>query len=517
MLPRRSPARRHARARAASSRRSARRCTSRRSRRSAPTALVVSGLRALFLRIGRAVRRPRGRPRHAGGRASSGARCCSTSGITLGLAVLIAGEIPAWGARLAGARGRASSRCTSSSDRFCFAPRCPSWVRSARRRRACRRLEPRAVDPRVRRGRIDHPARATPGGVSVALDALMRERGGVWIAHGAGHRRSGRRRRAQLDRGAARCAGVPAAPSLAVAARKRKATTPASATAALWPLCHQAHVRPQFKAERLGDVSGRQPPVRRRGGDRSAAGLVGVSQRLPPGARRQLPAGAAAAACARRSSGTFPGRTSIACGCARGARTSSRACCTTISSRFSCRAISATFSRPSQQELGVSVSGEVVYFGDRPVRVVSIPIGADFDRITGILTTEELAETMRRLARELGLEGKIVGDRRRPARLHQGHPRAHAPRSNGCWRAGPSSPIASCSCRSACPSREEVPGYAEISAEIENQIARVNERYGHGAGRRTDPVPEAVVSAARTGGALPARATSASSRRCTTG
>ena len=29
-------------------------------------------------------------------------------------------------------------------------------------------------------------ARPTPGGVSVALDALMRERGGVWIAHGAG-------------------------------------------------------------------------------------------------------------------------------------------------------------------------------------------------------------------------------------------------------------------------------------------------------------------------------------------
>ena len=26
----------------------------------------------------------------------------------------------------------------------------------------------------------------TPGGVSVALDALMRERGGTWIAHGAG-------------------------------------------------------------------------------------------------------------------------------------------------------------------------------------------------------------------------------------------------------------------------------------------------------------------------------------------
>ena len=29
-------------------------------------------------------------------------------------------------------------------------------------------------------------AKPTPGVVSVALDALMRERGGVWIAHGSG-------------------------------------------------------------------------------------------------------------------------------------------------------------------------------------------------------------------------------------------------------------------------------------------------------------------------------------------
>ena len=61
------------------------------------------------------------------------------------------------------------------------------------------------------------------------------------------------------------------------------------------------------------------------------------------------------------------------------------------------------------EELGASVSGEVVYYGDRPVRVVSIPIGADFDRITGILTTSELAGDDAPAGEELGLEGKIVG------------------------------------------------------------------------------------------------------------
>ena len=61
--------------------------------------------------------------------------------------------------------------------------------RAARDRRLGRRagggLESRAVGARVRGRRIDRRA-ATPGGVSVALDALMRERGGVWVAHGAG-------------------------------------------------------------------------------------------------------------------------------------------------------------------------------------------------------------------------------------------------------------------------------------------------------------------------------------------
>jgi len=50
------------------------------------------------------------------------------------------------------------------------------------------------------------------------------------------------------------------------------------------------------------------------------------------------------------------------------------------------------------------------------------------------------------------------------------------------------------------PSREDVPGYAEISAQIENQIARVNERYGRGPDdgpvkylKQSFPLPELVA------------------------
>ena len=48
---------------------------------------------------------------------------------------------------------------------------------------------------------------------------------------------------------------------------------------------------------------------------------------------------------------------------------------------------------------GDPASGETVYFGDRPVRVLAIPIGADFDRITEILADPDLPSEMRRLAR----------------------------------------------------------------------------------------------------------------------
>ena len=61
--------------------------------------------------------------------------------------------------------------------------------RRARRARAApagRRVEPRAVPAQPATRTAASSVKAATGGVAVALDALMRERGGVWIAHGAG-------------------------------------------------------------------------------------------------------------------------------------------------------------------------------------------------------------------------------------------------------------------------------------------------------------------------------------------
>src|SRR5688500_2661172 len=88
----------------------------------------------------------------------------------------------------------------------------------------------------------------TPGGVSVALDALMRERGGVWIADGAG----------DADREVVdahdRVAVPPDHPAYTL---RRIWLTPEDeqryyngfSNEGLWPLCHVAHIRPVFRTE----------------------------------------------------------------------------------------------------------------------------------------------------------------------------------------------------------------------------------------------------------------------------
>ena len=88
----------------------------------------------------------------------------------------------------------------------------------------------------------------TTGGVSVALDALMRERGGVWIAHGAGD--ADRRAVDEYDR----VWVPPDAPSyqlrrIWLTESEERHYYEGFANEGLWPLCHVAHVKPVFRAE----------------------------------------------------------------------------------------------------------------------------------------------------------------------------------------------------------------------------------------------------------------------------
>jgi trehalose-6-phosphate synthase len=88
----------------------------------------------------------------------------------------------------------------------------------------------------------------TAGGLSVALDALMRKRGGTWIAHGAG----------DADRAVVDGNGRVKVPSDAPEYTLRRVWLSAEeesryyhgfANEGLWPLCHIVDVRPVFRSE----------------------------------------------------------------------------------------------------------------------------------------------------------------------------------------------------------------------------------------------------------------------------
>jgi trehalose-6-phosphate synthase len=89
---------------------------------------------------------------------------------------------------------------------------------------------------------------AATGGVAVALDALMRQRSGTWVAHGS----------ADADLAVVdqhdRVAVPPDSPAyllrrLWITADEERRYYRGFANEGLWPLCHLAHVRPVFRAD----------------------------------------------------------------------------------------------------------------------------------------------------------------------------------------------------------------------------------------------------------------------------
>lgn len=151
------------------------------------------------------------------------------------------------------------------------------------------------------------------------------------------------------------------------------------------------------------------------------------------------------------------------------------------------------------EELGASASGETVYFGDRPVRVAAIPIGADFDRISAILAEGGLEAAMRRQSQALALDGKIVGIGVDRLDYTKGIPERIAAIGR-VLDGDPGLADRFAFVQIGVPSRDEVAGYAEISAAIERQIAAINTRYGRSATdgpirylKQSLPLPELVA------------------------
>ncbi len=310
--------------------------------------------------------------------------------------------------------------------------------------------------------------------MSVALDALMRERGGVWIAHGAGN----------ADREVVDQDNSVEVPPDSPAYRLRRLwLTPYQeehyyagfANSALWPLCHQAHVRPQFKEEdwkayqnvnRLfaRDAAIEAPPDASVFlNDYHLALVAKYLRERRPHLRMALfwhipwPDIDRLRIC--------PWRKEILEGLVANDLIA-----------FQLPRDQRNFLNAVSEELGASVSGEAVYLGSHPVRVVAIPIGADFDRISSILQESSLQDRMEEIRRELGLGDKVVGIGVDRLDYTKGIPERIGAIA-AFLEERPDLVGRFVFVQIGVASRSEVPGYAEISAEIDGLVDEVNRKF----------------------------------------
>ena len=334
----------------------------------------------------------------------------SQAGITLGFAALVASEFADWGPRIQVLLvafiaihelfGPLLFRYgLSRSGDLDTPPRRPLVVVSNREPYLHRQDE---------RGRIV----ATPatGGVAVALDALMRERNGVWVAHGAGPAD-----RAVVDE-SDRILVPPENPSYELRRLWLEEPTFSAyyngfANEGLWPLCHLVDVRPQFRTEDWAayrDINARFAAA--------VSEEVGTSNTpvfiqdyhlalVAPALRARLPQ--ARTALFWHIPWPYPDRFRI-CPWAPEILTGLLA---NDLLAFQLERDRRNFLLAVEEELDAEVEHELsrVRFGDRNTTVVSVPIGVDYDRIQAIAAEPSLAAEQARLAKLFKLSAEIIG------------------------------------------------------------------------------------------------------------
>ena len=327
----------------------------------------------------------------------------------------------------------------------------------------------------------------TTGGVSVALDALMRERGGTWIAHGAGD--ADREVVDENDR-------VRVPPDAPAYTLKRIWLSPEEehryyegfANEGLWPTCHTAHVRPIFRSEDwaeyrsvnarfaeaiAGELSDASPAIFIQ--DYHLALVAGELRRRRPGVRTALfwhipwPHPDRLRMC--------PWRREIMTGLLANDLLA-----------FQLERDRRNFLLCVKEDLPVEVERGVVRLDGRATRVVSAPIGVDFDRITRVASDPSLARQTSRLRRKLRLDDpriRIVGVGVDRLDYTKGIPE----RLEAIDRLLTQLPELRdhlAFVQVGVPSRSTLDSYAAIEQQIDEQVADINTR--HGAGPADGPI-----------------------------
>jgi trehalose-6-phosphate synthase len=322
---------------------------------------------------------------------------------------------------------------------------------------------------------------STTGGVSVALDALMRERGGTWIAAGAGNAD------AEVVDDDDRVAVPPNAPSyllrriwLSVDDERRYYN--GFANEGLWPLAHTVHVRPRFRSEdwtAYRRVNARfAAAVRTELADTTTPvfiqdyhlALVAASLReLEPTVRTAL---------FWHIPWPDPDRLRI---CPWRAEIMKGLLANDLLA-FQLERDRRSFLAGVRDELAADIDAEFVTIDGHTTRVIAVPIGVDFDRIDRIARDPGLDVEVARLFREERLDDpgiEIIGvsvDR-------LDYTKGILERLDAIDRLlvlRPELRSTLAFVQVGVPSRSKISSYAALEARVDARVAELNTKYGEG-------------------------------------
>ncbi|MBI4477382.1 MAG: trehalose-6-phosphate synthase [Acidobacteria bacterium] len=401
----------------------------------------------------------------------------SQAGITLGLAALIAAEFPEWGSQIqlvlvalivlheliGPVLFRLGLERSGEID-----------ARAARPLIVVSNREP-YLHRRDQQGRLMFSS--ATGGVAIALDALMRERGGVWIAHGAGP--ADREVVDESDK-------VPVPPDapayqlrrLWLEDREFSGYYGGFANEGLWPLCHQVDVRPTFRADDWAayqsvnarfaaaideELISTDTPVFIH--DYHLAVVAPVLRERRPAVRTAL---------FWHIPWPYPDRLRI-CPWRREILTGLLA---NDFLAFQLERDRRNFVQAVEEELRgeVEADGARIYVGRRSSVVVSVPIGVDYDRIQSVATNPELGAEQQRLIEAFDLQAPLLGVGVDRLDYTKGIPErlaaldlllARRPELRGRLTF----------VQIGVPSRSTLESYGAIEAEIDRRIAEINARH----------------------------------------
>jgi trehalose-6-phosphate synthase/Kef-type K+ transport system membrane component KefB len=440
------------------------------------SAVVLSGIRLGFIRLGTAIgARSSDLPDVIQTHAWTG--LVSQAGITLGFASLVASEFPGWGNQMQlllvasiaihELVGPIMFRraLVQAGELEAHVPR-PLVVVSNREPY----LHSRGDDGRL-------AVKAATGGVAVALDALMRERGGVWIAHGAGSADG------EVVDANDKVRVPPESPSYELRRLWLEEPTFTAyyggfANEGLWPLCHVVDVRPKFRSEdwvAYQDINARfaaaihaelrdsEAPVFIQ--DYHLALVAPALRTLRPAARTAL---------FWHIPWPYPDRLRI---CPWRRELVAGLLANDLIA-FQLERDRRNFLLAAEEELRAEVETESsrVRFRGRASTVVSVPIGVDYDRIQGFAADPTLVSEQERLRALLGLRAEIVGLGVDRLDYTKGIPE-RLDALDALMAERPDLRGRLTFVQIGVPSRSDLQSYAAIEAEIGQRVAAINARH----------------------------------------